>query len=405
MRLENGNVYPSIEGKTQQEKKMAMQLYKIYDRYINFNSELELENQNAERKQYIEQILTLGEEIDLWESELEPISQETIKKVSKIGIFEVSGVLKQFVEIFDKEIESKYLKNALEIENWCKETFGDKPIWERKLPGATSKDKYESNLGTKLCSIRKNVLRKYEGQKLEEIENEEDRRIVEIVKDLDREYGLGLSLKNALEIENWCKENFGDKPIWERKLPKSKSKDKYEKNLGQKLDTIRQNVLKKYEGKKLEEIENEEDRRIVEIIKELGREYGLGPYLKNALEIENWCKQNFGDKPKLERKLPSVKSKDEYEKNLGGKLRNIKYNILKKYEGKKLEEIENEEDRRIVEIIERLDREYNSRKIKAQKLGQATFTAGEQGTALCDEAHDVLSKVIKEQQQIKEEKI
>jgi hypothetical protein len=571
MRLENGNVYPSIEGKTQQEKKMAAQLYKIYDRYINFNSELELENQEEERKQYIEQILTLGEEIDLWESELEPISQEIIQKVSRTGIFEVSGVLKQFVEIYENEVKRKCLKNALEIEkwckenfedkpkwekklpsrnekdayenslgiklntirrdvlkkykgkkleeienkedrriaeiieeldreyglgpslknalkieNWCKENFGDKPKWERKLPNSKSKDKYENNLGTKLVYIRNNILIKYKGKKLEEIKDEEDRRIVEIVKDLDEEYGLGDSLKNALEIENWCKENFGDKPKWERKLPCRTKRDKYENSLGGKLSNIRQNILKKYEGKKLEEIKDEEDRRIVEIVKDLDeeyglgdslknaleienwckenfgdkpiwerklpcktekdkyennlggklgrirekveeykgkkleeieneedrriveilarldREYGLGDNLKNALKIENWCKENFGDKPKWERKLPSRNKKDAYENNLGIKLSNIRQNILRKYEGQKLEEIENEEDRRIVEIIRKLDREYNSRKIKAQEIGQATFTAGEQGTALCDEAHDVLSKVIKEQQQTKE---
>lgn len=44
---------------------------------------------------------------------------------------------------------------------------------------------------------------------------------------------------------------------------------------------------------------------------------------------------------------------------------------LKQYEGKKLEEVENEEDRRILEVVRRLDAEYNPRKSKQQDLQQA----------------------------------
>ena len=43
---------------------------------------------------------------------------------------------------------------------------------------------------------------------------------------------------------------------------------------------------------------------------------------------------------------------------------------LKQYEGKKLEEVEDEEDRKILEIVRRLDEEYNPRKAKSQKLKQ-----------------------------------
>ena len=147
-----------------------------------------------------------------------------------------------------------YLKNAQEIEEWCKNTREGKKVWKIRLPSTIAKDEYEKQLGQKLSTIRFNVLKKYEGQALEEIEDEEDRRIVEIIRNLDKEYGIKTHLKNALEIEDWCKNVFAGKKVWERRLPISVSKDEYEKQLGQKLITIRLNVLKKYEGQALEEI-------------------------------------------------------------------------------------------------------------------------------------------------------
>ena len=200
-------------------------------------------------------------------------------------------------------------------------------------------------------------IKQYEGNKLEEVENEEDRKILEIVRRLDEEYGLSISLKNALEIENWCKLNYGDKEIWNRRLPNQISENEEEKRLGQALSTIRQKKIKQYERIELDRVENEEDRRILEIVRRLDNEYGLGTSLKNALEIENWCEINYGSKEIWNRRLPSTISENEEEKRLGKALHSIK-SYLKKYEGMKLEEVKNEEDRKILEIVRRLDEEY-----------------------------------------------
>ena len=212
---------------------------------------------------------------------------------------------------------------------------------------------------------------------------------VELEDEVDDIVPKGKSLKNAIEIEEWCKEKYGDKKIWERNLPSSIAKDAYEKNLGQKLSYLRTKI-KQYEGKQLEEIENEEDRQIVEIIKRLYKEYGLGDSLKNALEIEEWCKEKYGDKKIWERNLPSSIAKDAYEKNLGQKLSYLRTKI-KQYEGKQLEEIENEEDRQIVEIIKRLDEEYNSKKLNARDIGIQGCNATQEK---CKEAQNFLAKCI-----------
>lgn len=130
----------------------------------------------------------------------------------------------------------------------------------------------------------------------------------------------------------------------------------------------------------------EEFKKIEENLKE----YTLGGYIKNALEIEKWCIENYGDKKIYERKLPSSYSKDEYEKRLGRALSNIRSVVMKKYNGKQLDEITNEEDRRIVEIVRRLDREYGN-KWTGQDIGQASFDAPVEE---CDKAQDVLEHLI-----------
>ena len=227
----------------------------------------------------------------------------------------------EIVRNLDKEYGlSGSLKNALEIENWCKTNFGDKEIWNRSLPTSVAKDENEKRLGIALARLRQDILKQYEEKELENIENMEHKEIVKLVRNLDKEYGLSGSLKNALEIENWCKTNFEDKEIWNRRLPNTHAKDENETRLGKALIGVRLRILKQYEGKKLDEIENEEDRRTVEIVRRLDEEYGLGKALKNTLEIENWCKTNFDDKEVWKKRLPSKTAKDENEKRLGSAL-------------------------------------------------------------------------------------
>ena len=78
--------------------------------------------------------------------------------------------------------------------------------------------------------------KQYEGQEISSIPDEVDRNIVEIMRRIEIEYAYGrnqtyYSLGQLLEIENWCKENFGEKNKWERRLPSHHSKDKEEKRL------------------------------------------------------------------------------------------------------------------------------------------------------------------------------
>ena len=75
------------------------------------------------------------------------------------GKKQYKGILKDFVELED-EVEEQFgrsicLKNALKIENWCKENFGEKEKWERRLPSKGSKDEEEKRLATALSGLMK----------------------------------------------------------------------------------------------------------------------------------------------------------------------------------------------------------------------------------------------------------
>ena len=302
------------------------------------------------------------------------LKQYEEKKVEEVGNAENRNILEVLRRIDEEYGLSQTLKNALEIENWCKENCEDKEIWYRELPKRGGKNEEEKRLANALGTIR-TKLKQYKGKELEKVEDEDDRKVLEIIKRIDEEYGLSQTLKNALKVENWCKEKYGDKKIWERKLPTSIATNEEERQMGMILKNLR-DYLKRYEEKKIEEVEDEEDRKVLEIIKKLDEEYGLDQVLKNALEIENWCKENYEDKQLSERKLPTKSAKNEKEKRLGHALGNLRQK-LKQYEGKELEEVENEEDRRILEVVRRLDAEYNPMKKSrtAKEIAEASISS------------------------------
>ena len=361
---QHDGMLPDNNSSNKQEQHYYAVLRRIQNKYSKYlNGFDNFEDLTDEDKLRIQEIIVLASEIDLWAIDLPPIPKTNGYK-DEFEPFIVEGILKDFVE-FEDEVEKQFtentrLKKALEIENWCIENYGEKKIWERKLPTSIAKDEEEKRQGEVLTSLKKKMKR-YEGQEICSILNEDDRKVIEILRELDRNYAYGAqqlhyNLGQALEIENWCIENYGEKKIWERKLPSQKAKNEEEKRLGRALVNLRQK-MKQYEGQEISNISNEDDKRIFEILEKLDREYGLDDSLKNALEIENWCIKNYGEKKIWERKLPISTAKNEEEKRLGRALASLRQK-MKQYEGQEISSILNEEDRKIVEVIKRLDREY-----------------------------------------------
>ena len=62
------------------------------------------------------------------------------------------------------------LKNALKIESWCKKNYGEKEIYERKLPSPTAENEEEKKLGGALVNLRQRM-KEYEEQEIASIEN------------------------------------------------------------------------------------------------------------------------------------------------------------------------------------------------------------------------------------------
>ena len=350
---------PNRESSNKQEQHYYALLRKIQSKYSKYLDGFDnFEDLTDKDKSRIQEIIDLASEIELWDMELPPIPKTRGSK-KKFDPFTVEGILKDFVE-FEDEVDNNItrnasLKNALKIEKWCKEKYGEKEIYERRLPSTIAEDEEEKKLGKVLNNIRRKM-KQYEGQEIVNIPNREYREILEIINRLDKEYGLGELLKNALKIEKWCKENYVEKEIYERRLPSTYAENEEEKKLGEALARLR-TKMKQYEGQEIADIQNEEDRKILEIINRLDREYVIGELLKNALKIEKWCKENCGEKEIYERRLPSTYAKNEEEKKLGKALGSIRRK-MKQYKGQEIADIQNEEDRQTLEIISRLDREY-----------------------------------------------
>jgi len=146
----------------------------------------------------------------------------------------------------------------------------------------------------------KNIINIYEGVNLKEIQDEQDREIIRIIRKIDSEYennkrNRTISLLNARELQEWVNEN-GRKPrqaikgIKTTQNREEETKEQRELRLGHVLNSIRTKIVNKnkYENMILQQIENKEEREIVRIIKEIDNNYEnnkLGR--KKKVEIKN----------------------------------------------------------------------------------------------------------------------
>ena len=309
----------------------------------------------------IENIIAKGEEIELWDRELERITKDESDKILEVDSFEIKGNLHDFVELENEVKDINYrktaLKNIMEIEEWCKEQFEGKPEYSRRLP----------RQGIEGISVAK------EGEE----ETEEQ-----------RELHLGRALRRFKQSTIWKNYQEGK----EKGLSREEIKQEYGMREGEIA------LVERYES----------------AIEEYN--YGdLNIQADNIIKIEKWCKEQFEGKPEYSRRTPrsSIKgiktAKEERELGLGQALNKFKQStIWKNYqEGKEKglsrEEIKQEYGMRegeiaLVERYERIIEEYGvKKKTTGQSIGQVSYTATVQK---CDEAQKDLNKLIHEQQEI-----
>ena len=395
----HGGNLPQVTSTSNQERRYSATLYRIQQKYIKYRNGVEDGEITEEDRKNIEAIITKGEEIELWDRELEKISKEECDKILDVDSFEVKGNLHDLYEL-EKEVEDinlrkTALKNIIEIEEWCKEQFEGKPEYSRRTPSTKADDPREKTLGNALSRFKQNRIwtdyqkGKEEGLSRKEIKQKYELRegqikLVERYERLIEEYDLDDYLKNVMKIEEWCKEKFEGKPEYSRRTPNREADDPREKTLGSALRHFKKKPIwinyqkGKKEGLSREKIKQKYELRegqikLVERYERLIEEYDyweLNTSADNIMKIEKWCKEEFEGKPEYSRRTPNTTAKDPREKILGNALSRFKQNRIwtdyqkGKEEGLSRKEIKQKYELRegqikLVERYERLIEEYD----------------------------------------------
>ena len=433
----HGDNLPQVTSTSNQEKRYAATLYRIQQKYIEYRNGIDIDNEGIteDERNNIENIIVKGEEIELWDRELERITKDESDKILEVDSFELKGNSHDFVEL-EKEVEDiNYrkiaLKNIIEIEQWCKEQFEGKPEYSRRLPrrikriSAVKKgeeeteEQREARLGIALSSFKQSdIWKNYQEGKEQLLSREEIKQkygmregeivLVERYEKVIEEYDyvdLNILANNIIEAEEWCKEQFEGKPEYSRRVPRTvrkgiagtkegekETKEQRELRLGISLRRINQrDIWKKYQEGKEQGLSREEIKQkyglregemaLVERYERVIKEYDyvdLSKSVKNIIEIEEWCKEQFDGKPEYSRRTPRAtikgakegKKEDQRELRLGKAVDTFKQkDIWKNYQEGKKQELSREEIKQkyrmregeiaLVERYERVIEEYN----------------------------------------------
>ena len=109
----HGGNLPQVTSTSDQEKRYSATLYRIQQKYIKYRNGFEDEEIAEEDRKNIEAIITKGEEIELWDRELEKITKEESDKILDVDSFEVKGHLHDLYEL-EKEVEGLPKRNTID---------------------------------------------------------------------------------------------------------------------------------------------------------------------------------------------------------------------------------------------------------------------------------------------------
>ena len=109
----HGGNLPQVTSTSDQEKRYSATLYRIQQKYIKYRNVVEDGEITEEDRKNIEVIITKGEEIELWDRELEKITKEESDKILDVDSFEVKGNLHDLYEL-EKEVEGLPKRNTID---------------------------------------------------------------------------------------------------------------------------------------------------------------------------------------------------------------------------------------------------------------------------------------------------
>ena len=109
----HGGNLPQVTSTSNQERRYSATLYRIQQKYIKYRNGVEDGEITEEDRKNIEAIITKGEEIELWDRELEKITKEESDKILDVDSFEVKGNLHDLYEL-EKEVEGLPKRNTID---------------------------------------------------------------------------------------------------------------------------------------------------------------------------------------------------------------------------------------------------------------------------------------------------
>ena len=447
----HGGNLPQVTSTSNQERRYSATLYRIQQKYIKYRNGVEDGEITEEDRKNIEAIITKGEEIELWDRELEKITKEESDKILDVDSFEVKGHLHDLYEL-EKEVEGLPKRNTIDefiekmeklqgigvdisrlstldtILTLTKKTFVNKDEEEliEKIKGEGLEP--EDKIGNKLSNMRASYSRAKEGKRprgilptgeqvnriqkmmirLEQIDT-----IDEFIEKMEKLQGLGVDVSKIAwndtiltlaqkTFENQDEEELIEKIKGEGLEPKDK--------IGNKLSNMRASY-KKGEGlkgipptneqvKRMQEmkimLELEKIDTIEEFIEKMEKLQGLGvdvPKITQSDTILTLAQKTFvnQDEGKLKEKIKGEGLNPE--DKIGNKLSTMRKSYRKAKEGKKTEQTPPTDEQ--VDRIQEMGIILETKKITGQDIGKASYTVTAQE---CDAALADLNGLIKKRQ-------
>ena len=358
---------PNINSTDKEETGYARVLKEIQGKYKEYLKS-EFDGLNEKQVEEIKKIISLGSQVDLWQIDLPERVLKQGERQSKSfesktkGPFEITGLLKDFVEIED-EVEGKTIKSIYE------QVIDFIEIHGRIMRGAIGKNgevltreemTKEQKKEVKLYANWHNskeykILREYAGQPIGDVPEEYREKIATL-----RKYGLEPKLKQEktiyeqvidfIEIHGrQMKGNFHKKGRKALTIEEMTEEQREEVNLYQRWRRTKEcKILQKYVGQPIENVPDEYREKIVTL-----RKYGLesrqrqekSTYEQVIEFIETHGQIMRGAIGNRSKKLKNKEMTEEQkeEVNLYSRWRQSEeYKILQEYAGQPIENVPDE---------------------------------------------------------------
>ena len=441
----HGDNLPQVTSTSKQERKYAATLYRIQQKYIEYRNGIDNEEVTEEEKNNIENIISKGEEIDLWDRELEKIPKVQIGKILDVDSFEIKGYLHDFVEL-DKAVKGLSKRNTIDefieklekmegigvdvskiterdtILSLARKTLEEpEEILIQRIKGIGLK--LDDKIGSKINDIKSNYNKSQKGEemggttiateaqvkRLKEMGVWEKNIVDNIIKDFEKLQEIGVDVSKSVEKDTIL--SLARKTLEEPEeilIQRIKGIGlRPEDNIGSKINSIKRNYNKSQKGeemgattiateaqvKRLKEMRVWKKNSTDKFIEELEKLEEIGVNVSKIITTDTILSlaRKTLEEPEeiLIQRIKGIGLKPD--DNIGAKLGTIRSNYNKRQK--------REKPKRNVVIEAQVEKIRSfgikiGEEITGQSIGKASYTATVQE---CDEAQADLNKLIQEE--------